>query len=161
MDVFKLLEKDHEKVKGLFKKLADTSDGAQKTRDSLFKELATELTVHAKVEETIVYPRLKEIDELSDQVEEGIDEHHEAEALLEELAGMDTTDKEWSAKLKELQEAVEHHVKEEEQELFPEARDFIDDDEAMELAKTVEQEKKEMLKGSHGAAKEAFSRLGL
>lgn len=161
MDVFKLLEKDHEKVKGLFKKLADTSDGAQKTRENLFKELATELTVHAKVEETIVYPRLKEFDELSEQVEEGIDEHKEAEALLEELAGMETTDKEWSAKLKELQTAVEHHVKEEEQELFPEALDLMDEDEATELGKTVEQEKKEMLKGSHGAAKEAFSRLGL
>lgn len=161
MDVFKLLEQDHEKVKGLFKKLADTSDGAQKTRENLFKELATELTVHAKVEEAIVYPRLKEFDELSEQVAEGIDEHKEAEALLEELAGMETTDKEWSAKLKELQAAVEHHVKEEEQELFPEARDFIDKDEATELGKTVEQEKKEMLKGSHGAAKEAFGRLGL
>ena len=161
MDVFKLLEKDHEKVKGLFKKLVETSDGAQKTRENLFKELATELTVHAKVEETIVYPRLKEVGELSEQIEEAVDEHHEAESLLEELAGMETTDKEWLAKLQELQEAVEHHVKEEEQQLFPEARDFIDDDEAMELAKTVEEEKKEMLKGSHGAAKEAFSRLGL
>lgn len=161
MDVFKLLEKDHEKVKGIFNKLAETSDGAQKTRETLYKELAAELTVHAKVEELIVYPRLKEVEELQEQVEEAVDEHHEAETLLEELAGISKDDKQWLVKLAELQEAVEHHVQEEEQELFPQARDFLDDDELTELGKAVEQEKKEMLKGSHGAAKEAFNRLGL
>lgn len=161
MDVFELLETDHEKVKGLFNKLAESSESAVKSRGSLFKELATELALHTKAEETIVYPRLKEVDELRDMVDEGIEEHQEAEHLLEELAGMPTDDKQWVAKLKELKKAVEHHVQEEENELFPAARELIADDELLELGNTVAQEKKEMMQGSHGAAKAVFDRLGL
>lgn len=161
MDVFELLEKDHEKVKGLLAKLAATSDGAAKSREGLFKELATELALHSKAEEMIVYPRLKEFDELRDMVMEGIDEHQEAEQLLGELADLAKDDPQWGGKLKELTQALEHHVKEEEDELFPEARDLIDANELVELGVSVEQEKKEMRQGSHGAAKEVFDRLGL
>jgi hemerythrin superfamily protein len=160
MDVFELLEADHEKVKGLFAQLAETTDGAAK-RETLFKELATELALHTKAEETIVYPRLKELDELRDMVDEGIEEHHEAEQLLAELADMPKDDKQWLAKCKQLQQSVEHHVQEEEDELFPEARELIAEDELTELGTTVQQEKKEMMRGSHGAAKAVFDRLGL
>lgn len=161
MDVFELLEKDHEKLKDLLTKLAESSASAVKTRETLFKELATELALHSKAEEMIVYPRLKEFDELRDKVMEGIDEHQEAEQLLGELADLAKDDKQWGVKLKELKQALEHHVKEEEDELFPEARDLIDADETMEMGTSVEQEKKEMMQGSHGAAKEVFDRLGL
>lgn len=161
MDVFKLLEKDHQEVKSIMEKLADSSESAVKTREKLFKQLATELALHAKAEETIVYPRLKEFEELQDLVEEGIEEHQEAEQLLTELSQMSKDDKQWVAKLKELKQAVEHHVQEEENEVFPQARDLLSEDEATELGKTVEQEKKEMKKGSHGAAKDVFDRLGL
>jgi len=160
MDVFELLEADHEKVKSLFAKLADTTDGGAR-RQSLFKELATELALHTKAEETLVYPRLKELDELRDMVEEGIAEHQQAEQLLAELADMSKDDRQWLAKCKELQQAVEHHVQEEEDEIFPEARELIAEDELAELGTTVQQEKKEMMRGSHGAAKAVFDRLGL
>lgn len=161
MDVFELLETDHEKVRGLFNQLVETSDSAVKSRESLFKQLATELALHTKAEETIVYPRLKEVDELRDRVDEGIEEHQEAEQLLEELASLSKDDKQWVAKLKELKQAVEHHVQEEESELFPEARELIAEDELLELGNTVAQEKKEMMQGSHGTAKAVFDRLGL
>jgi len=158
MDVFQLLKKDHRKVKELFEKLEEK--GGEKTRDKLFKELATDLAVHSKVEETIVYPRLKEFEELSEMVAEAIEEHQVAEQLLEELAGMDEKNEQWEAKLTVLKEMIEHHVEEEEGELFPEAEDLLGD-EADEMGKTVEQEKKDMMKGSHGKAKEVFERLGL
>lgn len=161
MDVFELLETDHEKVRGLFNQLVETSDSTVKSRESLFKQLATELALHTKAEETIVYPRLKEVDELRDRVDEGIEEHQEAEQLLEELASLSKDDKQWVAKLKELKQAVEHHVQEEESELFPEARELIAEDELLELGNTVAQEKKEMMQGSHGTAKAVFDRLGL
>ena len=161
MDVFELLEADHEKVKGLFNRLTEGSDNAVKTREALFKQLATELALHTKVEETIVYPRLKEVDELREMVEEGIEEHQEAEQLLEALASMPKDDKQWNATLLELKKAIEHHVQEEENELFPEARELIAEDELVEMANTVTQEKKEMMQGSHGAAKAVFDRLGL
>lgn len=159
MDVFQLLKKDHRKVKGLFEKLEET--GGEKTRDKLFKELATDLAVHSKVEETIVYPRLKEFEELSEMVAEAVEEHQIAEQLLEELAGMEQQNEQWQAKLTVLKEMIEHHVQEEEDELFPEAEELLGEDEAEEMGKTIEQEKKDMLKGSHGKAKEVFERLGL
>ena len=161
MDVFTLLEKDHEAVKGVMNKLVETSDGALKTREKLFKQLATELAVHAKIEEMLVYPRLKEIEQLKDKVEEGIEEHHEAEHLLAQLSEMAKDDDQWLPMMQQLQQAVEHHVQEEENEIFPTAREQVGEDEAEELANNVKQEKKEMMKGSHGAAKDLFERLGL
>ncbi len=97
MDVFELLKKDHQKVKSLFEKIEDT--GGDKTKDKIFKELAQDLAVHSKVEETIVYPRFKEFEELSEMVAEAIEEHQVAEQLLEELAGMKEKGEQWDAKL--------------------------------------------------------------
>lgn len=159
MDVFKLLKKDHQKVKELFERIEGTS--GEKTRDKTFKELAADLAVHSKVEETIVYPRLQQFDELREMVAEAFEEHRVAEQLLEELAAMEQKDQQWDAKLTVLKEMIEHHVEEEEGELFPEAEELLGEDEAAEMGETVEQEKKEMMKGSHGAAKEVFQRLGL
>lgn len=159
MDVFTLLKKDHQKVKDLFQKLEET--GGEKTRQKLFKELAADLAVHSKAEEMIFYPRLQEFDEIRESVAEAIEEHHAAEQLLEELAGTELDEEQWSAKLVVLKEMVEHHIEEEEDELFSEAEDLLDEDEAAEMGKAIEQEKKEMLQGSHGAAKEVFARLGL
>lgn len=161
MDVFKLLKEDHKEVKQLFKKIEDSSDGAIKTREKTYKELMRELMVHARVEERIVYPRLREIEKLEDTVKEGIEEHHVAEQLMEEIAQMAASDEQWMAKVSVLKEMVEHHVEEEEKELFPKASKELDKDEIEELGQVVEEEKKDMLGGSHPATKDAFARLDL
>lgn len=161
MDVFELLEKDHVNLKDLLNQLTASPGATGKKRDNLFKTFATQLALHAKAEETIVYPRLKGLDELRDKVVEGIEEHQQAEQLLGTLAEMPSDGDQWSATLKELKQALEHHVQEEEDEVFPAARELIAEDELAELGDTVEQEKKEMMKGSHGAAKAIFERLGL
>ena len=161
MDVFKLLKQDHQEVKQLFKKIEETSDGAIKTREKTFKELARELAVHASVEERIVYPRLQEIENLEDMVKEGIEEHHVVEQLMEEIAQLSADDEQWMPKVTVLKELVEHHVEEEEKELFPKASKALDQDEAEELGQTVEEEKKEILSGKHPAAKDIFTPLGL
>lgn len=161
MDVFKVLKQDHDEMKKLFKKLSESGEGAVKTREKTFKELARELAVHTQLEEEIVYPRLREEESLRETINEGIEEHHVADQVLEELSGLAVDDEQWDAKLTVLKEAVEHHVEEEEKELFPKAAKVIDKDEAAEMGRTVAEEKRDMLKGKHKGAKEAFARLGL
>ncbi|BAU48855.1 hemerythrin [Sulfurifustis variabilis] len=161
MDVFKLLKQDHAEVAKLFKKLEESSERAVKTREKTFKELAKELTVHTQVEEEIFYPRLREEESLREIINEAIEEHHVADTLLEEISAMPTDDEQWEAKLTVLKEVIEHHVEEEEKELFPKAEKLIDKDEAAEMAQTITEEKEGMMKGAHKGAKEMFARLGL
>lgn len=117
--------------------------------------------MHAKLEEALFYPRLEDEKAVSDLVEEAYEEHEAVEELLAEMASMSPQDEAWAEKLEELKQNVEHHVKEEEGELFPKAAKIIDKDEAADLGETMAEEKKDMLKGSHGAAKDVFERLGL
>ncbi len=161
MDVFKLLKQDHKEVHNLFKKIEDSSDSAIKTREKTYKELARELTVHARLEERIVYPRLRQLEKLEETVREGIEEHHVAEQLMEEIAQMPVDDEQWLAKVTVLKEMIEHHVEEEEKELFPKAAKALEKDEIEELGQTVAEEKKDMIRGSHPATKDTFARLDL
>lgn len=161
MDAFKLLMQDHKEVRQLFKKIEDSGEGAIKTRQNTFKELARALAVHTKLEERIVYPRLSQMDELKETVNEGIEEHHVADTLLEEIAKMKPDDEQWIAKVTVLKEVVEHHVQEEEKELFPRATKLLEEDELSDMGETLADEKKEMLRGADPATKEVFQRLGL
>jgi len=159
MDCFTLLKQDHDEVRQLFKKCE--SQGAKEGAKKMFQELARNIAVHSKLEETLFYPRLENEKAVSDLIEEAYEEHHAVEELLAEMASMSPQDEAWAEKLEELKQNVEHHVKEEEGELFPKAAKIIDKDEAADLGQTMADEKKDMMKGSHGAAKEVFQRLGL
>lgn len=117
--------------------------------------------MHTQLEEEIFYPRLRDEASLRESINEAIEEHHVADQLLEEFSGLAVNDEQWDAKLAVLKEMIEHHVEEEEKELFPKAAKLIDKDEAAEMGRTIEEEKKEMLQGRHKGAKEAFARLGL
>lgn len=143
MDVYKLLRQDHETVKAIFKELEETTERALKKRQSLFSELNLELTVHALAEEKFLYPLLKDADESHELALEAVEEHKVVKKLLKELDNGDKGTEEWAAKLKVLQENVEHHVEEEEGELFKKARKVIDADTAEQLAAEIEAFKEE------------------
>ena len=145
MDVFNLLQEDHENVSLIFKKIESMrSTETEQTREQLFKELYTELTLHAEVEEDVVYPFFEEKQETASIVEESLHEHEEIETLLSELKAMRPDDEGWMAALSELKEKVEHHVQEEEEEFFPTARTLISEDQAQRLGETVETMKQEL-----------------
>lgn len=146
MDVFRLLKRDHKEVKAIFKKLEKTSEDSQKARTKGFEQLERELSVHAELEEELFYPRLKEVKKLKDTVNEAFEEHHIAKVLLQELAETAPEDERWAAKLSVLKEMIEHHVEEEEQELFPKAARALGKDESKQLGKRIEAAKKEKLK---------------
>src|SRR5918997_2918825 len=125
MDAFELLKKDHKKVSGIFEKLDTTTERGVKTREELFTQLKQELDVHAKIEETILYPVLKEAQETEDITLEAYEEHAVVKQLLTELDEMPKSDETWGAKLTVLKENVEHHVEEEEGEMFSSAREVL------------------------------------
>lgn len=143
MDAITLLKADHEKVDALFSQLEETTESAEKTRTELFTKLKQELDLHAHVEEKIFYPALKESEETRDITMEGIQEHHVVKVLLRELDAMPVTSETWTAKLKVLQENVEHHVEEEEDDMFKKARNVLSKDQLEELGTLIEQEKQD------------------
>jgi hemerythrin superfamily protein len=155
MDVFDLLHEDHQNVSLIFKKIESIkSTETEQTREQLFHELYTELSLHAEVEEEIVYPVFEHKQETSEIVEESLNEHEEIETLLFELKAMAPDDPKWLGRLGELQQKVEHHVQEEEGQLFPKARKLISQDEAEELGETVQTTKDE-LRGQRSGFKAA------
>jgi len=143
MNAIELLKADHEKVSEIFEKLEDTTESDEKTRTELFTKLKQELDLHAHVEETIFYPVLKKAEETRDITMEGIQEHHVVKVLLGELNSMKAGSEVWTAKLKVLQENVEHHVEEEEDDMFKSARQVLSKERLEELGAQMEQEKKQ------------------
>jgi len=124
MDCLDLLTADHNRVRGLFKRFKDAeSSDDMETMTLITTKIVEELRIHMAIEEEIFYPTIKpESDEIKDTVLEGVEEHHVAKNLVEEIAGMEPNGEEWAAKVKVLIEAVEHHAEEEEEEMFKEVR---------------------------------------
>jgi hemerythrin superfamily protein len=123
MDAITLLKEDHKTVESLFKKFEQAGDRAVKTKRQLADQMIKELTTHAYIEETLFYPAArKAAPGTADHVLESIEEHHVVVWILSELAGMDPADERFTAKVTVLIENVRHHVKEEEQDWFPQVR---------------------------------------
>lgn len=146
MDALELLKEDHEKVAGLFEQIETDEDGAN--QEQLFAQIKQELDVHANAEEKVFYPRLKEIAEMRDITFEAIEEHQEIKNLLAELETMSADDDDWEDTISELRDTVEHHVEEEEGEMFPQVREILSQEEINQLGKQLEAEKQKQLKTS-------------
>ncbi len=148
MNAFTLLKADHKKVAGILEKIDSTTERGVKTREELFTQLKTELDVHARVEETIFYPELEKADETHDITLEAFEEHRLVKQLLAELETMDKGDEQWTARFSVLKENVEHHVEEEEGEMFPKARKVLSNEQAEILGTQMEEAKKAELKAA-------------
>jgi hemerythrin superfamily protein len=123
-DVTILLTRDHAEVHKLFKqyeKLVDTeADGSE--RQALAEEICAKLTAHATAEEEIFYPAAREAGVESDLLDEAEVEHASAKDLIAQIRAMSPEDDLYDAKVTVLGEYIDHHVKEEEEEMFPKAR---------------------------------------
>ena len=142
MNAFQLLKNDHQIVSGLFDQI-ESSSGKAKTQ--LFTRLKSELDVHALIEEKIFYPALENKRESREITLEAYEEHKVVKDLLAELANDSTADDEWDAKLKVLRENVDHHVEEEEGELFDKANNALSDEDLDRLGHEMEAEKARQL----------------
>lgn len=133
MDAITMLKTDHEKVKKLLTELETTTERGVKTRAELFSSIKGELTVHEIIEEEIFYPALKSHPKAKDIVLEGYEEHHVVDLLMAELEQLEVTDEKWGAKALVMKENIEHHIEEEEGEMFKKARQVFDAKELVDL----------------------------
>ena len=143
MNAFTLLKTDHEKVAGILTSIEETTERAVKGREELFARLKEELDLHAKIEEEIFYPALEEAEETREVTLEAYEEHRLVKQLLAELEVEPKDTEEWTAKFTVLKENIEHHVEEEEGEMFKQARQVLSEDEIEALGNRLQAAKKE------------------
>jgi hemerythrin-like domain-containing protein len=141
MDAIALLKADHDKVKRLLNELETTTERGIKTRSELFSTIKGELTIHEIIEEEIFYPELKAHPKAKDIVLEGYEEHHVGDTLMKELEELDVTDESWGAKAVVMKENIEHHIEEEEGEMFRKARQVFDAAELDDLGRRMDARK--------------------
>lgn len=121
-DAIALLENDHRRLEDLLKQGEETTARAVKRRTELLDTITAELNLHELIEEKVLYPALKVHPEAREIVLEGYQEHHVVDLVAVELHGMRKDDERWGAKFKVLRENIEHHIQEEEGEMFRTAR---------------------------------------
>ncbi len=148
--IFDAIKKDHEKMKGLFKQITRK----KQPPDSIFPELQQELDVHLGIEEKMFYPYLREQASTRDVTLESLEEHNVARKELNEVSSISTTDEWFPAKMKVLQELVNHHIEEEETELFKKAKKVIGKQQAEEMAERYAREKQQIA-GKSGSSRQS------
>ncbi|MQA41535.1 hemerythrin domain-containing protein [Rugamonas aquatica] len=121
-DAITLLTEDHEHVKSLFEQYEELGDRAHVSKQKLALRICTELTKHATAEEEIFYPAVRAATKDDDMLDEAVVEHASAKDLIAQIISMEPTEDLYDAKVKVLSELIDHHVKEEETEMFPKAR---------------------------------------
>ena len=141
MDAITMLKADHDKVKKLLTELESTTERGVKTREELFATIKGELSIHEVIEEEIFYPALKSHPKAKDIVLEGYEEHHVVDVLMGELESLDVSDETWGAKALVMKENIEHHIEEEEGEMFKQARTVFDRQELEDLGARMAERK--------------------
>ena len=152
-DAISLLKKDHDNVKDIFDRFEKSDD--REVKRELAQQALTELKVHTTLEEELFYPAIRQ-ESGDDLINEADEEHHVAKMLIAELEQMDSAEDHYDAKVRVLAENVRHHIREEENEIFPKARSMDKDWDA--VGQTMLQRKQELM--AQGADKEQPSKIG-
>src|SRR3954464_13971166 len=151
MDATALLQRDHEAVERLFRQFEKLTGRAHKSKEKIVLKIIRELAVHSAVEEMLFYPAVRTAGlkaatraggQASETVLESLEEHHIVKWTLSELETMKPDDERYDAKMKVLMESIRHHVKEEQDELFPKARRLLGQKVLQELGTRMEKAKK-------------------
>jgi hemerythrin superfamily protein len=149
MDAIELLIADHRKVDGIFQQFE--RGGNTQEFEQLFVQLKEELTIHTQIEEEIFYPAVRNNQDTASLVEEAYQEHAQVKQLLQHSSTLDNTSTEWGQEMTEMMRDVQHHVQEEETELFPKVRQHFNEETLQQLGLQLQQRKAE-LKGQMGGA---------
>ena len=140
----------------MLEELDDTTERAIKTSEQTFAKLQSDLEVHEAIEEEIFYPALKDHPKTRDIALEGYEEHHVVDTVMGEMLELPVSDETWTAKFAVMKENLEHHIEEEESDMFPKARKVFDQQELDELGERMAARKEELrcapLNVSHAAA---------
>ncbi len=141
MNILDRLKRDHRSQESLLELLAETS-GDSNQRRQLFERLSREATAHANAEEQTLYAALLEHSETQEQARHSIAEHQSADELIHELEELGTGSGGWLAKFEVLKRELEHHIKEEENEVFALATEVLADKDLAGLGEEFDQRKR-------------------
>lgn len=144
MTITQLIQTAPARANELFAKLADTSDGAVKTRERLLAELREELDLQAQLEEKHLFPALRKHKELKDLVADAVEDNKQTRALLAELERMPKDDEAFGKKVTELRRVFQQHVRDDRKELLPAIRKVLTDEEAQVVTEKIEARKAEI-----------------
>jgi hemerythrin-like domain-containing protein len=140
MNAIELLIQDHKEAASLMDQL-ETADKGDRSANQMFLQLKQALTLHTQIEEQIFYPALKNHEETSDMVPEALEEHQEVDDILADMSGLNPGNDEFMDKLTELRDSIEHHVEEEENEMFPKAEQVLGQNRLQEMGRQMQQMK--------------------
>lgn len=149
MNAIDLLKADHQTVKEILSQLQDSTDRAVKGRTQLLQKLEMEVTVHTKLEEELLYPAFKTAGKKDDaeMYYEAKEEHRAVDSLvLPDLKVTDPSAPEFAGRVKVLKELLEHHIEEEESELFPRAEKLLSKSQLAEMGEQMTARKAELKK---------------
>ncbi|HVG17919.1 MAG TPA: hemerythrin domain-containing protein [Blastocatellia bacterium] len=140
MNAIELLMQDHKEVAGMMDQLETADKGDRSARDT-FLQLKNALTMHTQIEEQVFYPALKNHEETRDMIPESLDEHQEVDQILAEMSSLSPGNDDFMDRLTELRDAIEHHVEEEENEMFPKAERILGETRIQEMGRQMQQMK--------------------
>lgn len=145
MQIYSLIKNDHRKIKDILSELSDTTEKAQRKRPELLAQLKQVLIPHSRAEEIVLYDELKLLrrGEAVYQAYEGYEEHRICDHVMQELEHVDQSDPRWRAKFEVLKEMITHHIEDEEENVFEQAKTFFSLEEAEQMAQKFESLKKE------------------
>ncbi|MFG6282977.1 hemerythrin domain-containing protein [Sphingomonas sp. S6] len=138
------LKRDHDKQRKMLKELAELTDTAK--RGKLFEDFRLEVQSHAAAEEESLYATMLRDPDLRDDARHSVSEHKEVDDLLAEMTELEVSSDEWNEKFFHMRRRYEHHITEEEEEMFPAAADELDTKTEKKLAEIYEERKPEELK---------------
>jgi|SRR5436190_17216268 len=145
-DAITLLKKDHEKVRGLLKKLESAALRGDSKAEELLANIDREVKIHSQVEEEIFYPAFHEAARTKEQNKlffEAKEEHHVVDMVMPEVSDSEGNEI-FAAKAKVLRDLIEHHADEEESEMFPAAKKLMGSEQLRELGRRIKQRKQQL-----------------
>jgi hemerythrin superfamily protein len=137
MDVLTLLKEDHDRIKRMLEDGDKTTERGEKTRTELFARLKETLTAHEAMEEEVLYPALKAHPKAKDLTLEAYEEHHVVDLVMEELEATPVSDEQWGAKFTVAKENIEHHIEEEEGDMFRDIRELFSTEERADMGQRM------------------------
>ena len=140
MNIIEMLKQDHQEAAAMMDQIEAAGEGDPSVMTT-FNQLKQALTLHTQIEEQIFYPALQNNDQTEDQISESFEEHQEVKDMLAEMGGLQSGNDEFMSMMTDLRDAVEHHVEEEENELFPKAQKILGDSRLQEMGQQMMQMK--------------------
>ena len=137
-DIFQILRNDHQKVSSIMEQL---NDADEQQKQQIFDQLQEELNNHMSLEEQYFYPRVEDIEQLADVIQDCLADHDDIRQILEQMNEQDIDSEEWQTNCQALEDTKDDHVDLEEQEVFPQVVELMESSELKELGEQILAEK--------------------